>query len=352
MQSNSFLLYGAYGYTGELIARYAAQYNLQPVLAGRREAALAALAGKLHLPYIALDLDNAPALQEALHQVKVVVHAAGPYDFTARQMITACLQTGTHYIDLNGDPDIFEMIRQYDAAAQAAGVMLLPGAGFDVVPTDCLALFLKKAMPAATRLQLAFTILGSTLSHGTAINTLQKLGDPGAARINGAIVREPVGQEGMWVDFGVKRMFTCSLPWGDVATAFYSTGIPNIRSYTTMPLAAFWLLKIQSLFNWLLRKPGVRNFLKKQVKRRPAGPDDNMRSRAVSLVWGRVTDAQGHTVTARLRTPEAYDVTAYAVLHITRKILEGHFTAGYQTPATAYGEDLVTELPNVHRELV
>src|SRR5690606_352362 len=188
---------------------------------------------------------------------------------TARQMVEACLQTGTHYLDLNGDVDIFEMIREFDAAAKAAGIMLLPGAGFDVVPTDCLALFLKKALPAATELQLAFAILGSTLSHGTAINTLQKLGDPGAARVNGAIVREPVGNEGMWVDFGVKKMFTFSLPWGDVATAFYSTGIPNIRSYTTMPLPVWWLMKIQFLFNWLLRKPGLRSFLKKQVKRRP-----------------------------------------------------------------------------------
>lgn len=352
MQPNTFLLYGAYGYTGELIARYAVQYNLQPILAGRREAPLAALAAKLNLPYKVIDLNNTPILESALREVKVVVHAAGPYDFTARQMVTACLQTGTHYIDLNGDLEIFEMLRSFDAAAKAANIMLLPGAGFDVVPTDCLALFLKKALPDAAELKLAFAILGSGMSHGTAVNTVLKLGLPGAVRENGAIVPEPVGKRGMQVDFGVKKLFVMSLPWGDVATAYYSTGIPNIQSYTNVPVPAWWLLKAQSLFNWALQKPGVRNFIKKQIDRRPPGPDDNTRNHAISLIWGQVTNARGQRVTARLRTPEAYDVTAYAVLLITQKILQGNFLTGYQTPSSAYGENLVMEIPSVHRELV
>ena len=352
MQPNMFLLYGAYGYTGELIARYAVQYNLQPILAGRREAALAPLAAKLNLPYKVIDLNDTPALEAALREVKIVVHAAGPYDFTARQMINACLQTGAHYIDLNGDPDIFEMLRSFDKAAKDANIMLLPGAGFDVVPTDCLALFLKKALPDARELKLAFAILGSGMSHGTAMNTVLKLGLPGAVRENGVIVREPVGKRGMRVDFGVKNLFVMSLPWGDVATAYYSTGIPNVQSYTNVPLAAWWVLKAQSAYNWLLQKPFMRDFIRRQIDRRPPGPDDNTRNLAVSLIWGQVTNAQGKQVTARLRTPEAYDVTAYTVLLITQKVLEGNFLAGYQTPSSAYGENLIMEIPGVHRELV
>lgn len=352
MESNTFLLYGAYGYTGELIARYATQYGLSPILAGRRAAALAPMAAKLGLPYAALDLDDTPALLAALRQVKVVVNAAGPYNFTAKQMVEACLQTGTHYVDLNGDLDIFEKIRQYDATAKQAGVMLLPGAGFDVVPTDCLALFLKNRLPDAVDLKLAFTIRGSGLSHGTAINTIQKLGEPGAARLNGHIVSEPVGKKAMWVSFGGKPIFVLSLPWGDVATAGYSTGIPNIRAYTNMPMIAYWLLKVQFLFNWLLRSPIVRSLIKRKIDRDPAGPGDVMRTQATSYMWGQATNANGQTVTARQRTPEAYDLTAYATLLITQKILQGNFTAGYQTPAMAYGENLVMELPRVQREVL
>jgi len=352
MESNTFLLYGAYGYTGELIARYATQYGLSPILAGRRAAALAPLAAQLGLPYVAIDLDDTPALLAALRQVKVVVNAAGPYNFTAKQMVEACLQTGTHYVDLNGDLDIFEKIRQYDAMAKQAGVMLLPGAGFDVVPTDCLALFLKNRLPDAVDLKLAFTIRGSGLSHGTAVNTVQKLGEPGAARINGRIVSEPVGKKAMWVSFGGKPILVLSLPWGDVATAGYSTGIPNIRAYTNMPMIAYWLLKVQVLFNWLLRNPIVRSLIKRKIDRGPAGPGDVMRTQATSYMWGRATNANGQTVTARQRTPEAYDLTAYACLLITQKILQGNFTAGYQTPAMAYGENLVMELPRVQREVL
>lgn len=352
MESNTFLLYGAYGYTGELIARYATQYGLSPILAGRRAAALAPLAAQLGLPYVAIDLDDTPALLAALRQVKVVVNAAGPYNFTAKQMVEACLQTGTHYVDLNGDLDIFEMIRQYDAMAKQAGVMLLPGAGFDVVPTDCLALFLKNRLPDAVDLKLAFTIRGSGLSHGTAVNTVQKLGEPGAARINGRIVSEPVGKKAMWVSFGGKPILVLSLPWGDVATAGYSTGIPNIRAYTNMPMIAYWLLKVQVLFNWLLRNPIVRSLIKRKIDRGPAGPGDVMRTQATSYMWGRATNANGQTVTARQRTPEAYDLTAYASLLITQKILQGNFTPGYQTPAMAYGENLVMELPRVQREVL
>ncbi|MFI5131516.1 MAG: saccharopine dehydrogenase NADP-binding domain-containing protein, partial [Chitinophagales bacterium] len=153
MQSNSFLLYGANGYTGELIARYADQYNVQPILAGRRKEVIEPLAAKLNLPYRVFDLNDTVALLAALKEVKAVIHAAGPIHFTAKQMVDACLQTGTQYLDINGDISVIEMIKQYDAAAKKAGIMLLPGAGFDVVPTDCVALQLKKLLPDAVALK-------------------------------------------------------------------------------------------------------------------------------------------------------------------------------------------------------
>ena len=140
MQSNSFLLYGANGYTGKLIAKYAALYGLDPILAGRTEEAIKALADELKLPYKIIDLNNIVQLKAALQEVKVVVHAAGPFADTAKQMIDACLQTGTHYLDINGDITVFEMIKSFDTKAKEKNIILMPGVGFDVVPTDCMAL--------------------------------------------------------------------------------------------------------------------------------------------------------------------------------------------------------------------
>ncbi len=352
MQSNSFLLYGANGYSGELIARYAKQYDLQPILAGRRKDVIEPLANKLGFPFRVFDVNDSASLQAALREVKVVMNAAGPFQYTARQMTEACLQTGTHYLDINGDISIFEMIKQYDAAAKRANIMLLPGAGFDVVPTDCLALQLKNLLPAAISLKLAFASLGGGLSHGTATTMATKLGEGGAVRKKGKIIREPLGKKGMWVDFGVKKIFVMTIPWGDISTAHFTTGIPDIESYTGMSPKVYYLLKAQFLFNWLLRTNFVRNRLKKKINQKPAGPSDEQRSKASSLVWGQATTADGKTATARLSGPDGYTLTACSALIMVKKVLHGNFSSGYQTPASAYGENLVMETPGMKRELV
>lgn len=352
MQSNRFLLYGANGYTGELIARYAAQYDLQPVLAGRDGSKIRTLAERLHLPYLVIDLNDQEALCSRLSEFKAVLHAAGPFRYTARQMVEACLSTGTHYLDINGDISVFEFIKQYDAAAKQAGVMLMPGVGFDVVPTDCLSLLLHKALPDAVSLKLAFASLGGGLSHGTAVTMADKLGEGGAQRIGGQIRKVPLGRHGMTVDFGMKQLFVMSIPWGDVSTAHFTTGIPDIETFTGVSKNTYRILKLQGLFNWLLRRSAVRAFLKKKIGQKPAGPSDERREKAIGFVWGEAKNASGKTVSARLTGPEGYTLTLHSSLIILRKVLEGGTRAGYQTPAAVYGEDLVMEVPGMKREWV
>lgn len=352
MQTNTFLLYGANGYTGELIARYAHEYNLQPILAGRRKEVIEPLATKLNLPYRIFDINDSTALLAALKEVSVVIHAAGPFQFTAKQMIEACLKTKTHYLDINGDISVFEMIKRYDDVAKKGNIMLLPGVGFDVVPTDCLALQLKNLLPDATSLQLAFATLGGGLSHGTATTMATKIGEGGATRKDGKIIRRPLGEKGMLVDFGVKKLFVMSIPWGDISTAYFTTRIPDITTFTGIAKKTYNLLKGQSLFNWMLRTNVVRNYIKKKINKRPAGPSDEQRNKAISLVWGQATNAAGETVTARLSGPEGYTLTMLSSLIIVQKVLNGDFKVGYQTPGSAYGENLVMEIPGVKREIV
>ena len=346
------MLYGANGYTGELIARYASQYGLSPILAGRREQAIRPLAEKLNCSYHIFELSDSMALEHAVRKVKVVVNAAGPFHFTAKPIIDACLRTGTHYLDINGDISVFEFIRTYDAAARQSEVMILPGAGFDVVPTDCAALLLKKLLPDAVHLKLAFATLGGGLSHGTATTMITKLGQGGAVREHGTITRKPLGHKGMWVDFGLKKLFVMTIPWGDVATAYYSTGIPDIESYTNIPPNIYRALKVQFLFNWLLRTRFIRRILKRKIDRRAPGPSDEQRIKALSLIWGEATNSKGENVTVRMSTPDGYTLSMHAVLIMAKKILEGNFKPGYQTPSTAYREDLIMEVPSVQREII
>ncbi len=280
------------------------------------------------------------------------MHAAGPFQFTAKQMADACLQTGTHYLDINGDIAVFEMLKGYDQQAKNAGIMILPGAGFDVVPTDCIALLLKKLLPDAIALKLAFATLGGGLSHGTAITMASKLGEGGAVRKNGRIIYAPLGQKGMWVDFGRKKLFVMSIPWGDISTAYFTTGIPDIETYTGISPITYRLLKLQPLFNWLLRTSFMRNFIKKKIDQRAAGPTDEMRSKAVGFVWGQVANVAGKKAEARLVCPEGYTLTTHSTLLIVQKVLQGNIATGYQTPSKVYGEDLVLEIPGVERETI
>lgn len=341
-----FLLYGANGYTGKLIAKLAATYNLQPILAGRTEAYIKPLADELQLPYRIIDLDNKEQLEKALSEVKLVLHAAGPYVQTAKQMIEACLQTAVHYIDINGDITVFEMLKKFDAVAKEKNIMVMPGVGFDVVPTDCIALRLKNKMPDATHLKLAFASIGGGLSHGTATTMADKIGEGGAVRENGIIVRKPLGQKGMWVNFGEKKLFVMTIPWGDISTAYTTTGIPNIETYTGITPKVYRVLKFQWAFNWLLRTDFVRNIIRKKIKARPAGPSDEQRKKSYSLVWGEVSNASEKRIATPISCFDGYTLTAHSSLVIAKKILEGNYKPGYQTPAGCYGENLIMEIPN------
>ena len=346
----TLLLYGANGYTGRLIARLAGQYGLSPILSGRNEAEISKMAEELNLSWHTVDLADTDSLDRLLNGVDVVLHAAGPFRHTARQMMEACIRTSTHYLDITGEISVFELGKSMDDAAKKAGIMIMPGVGFDVVPTDCAALFLKNRLPDAQTLKLAFGSIGGGLSHGTAITMAETAGEPGAERIAGRIVPVPIGRKSMWVDFGLKRLFVMTIPWGDVSTAFTTTGIPNIETYTAVSPKTHRMLRLQFLFNWFLRLPFVRASAIRKIKARPAGPDDKRREKSKSLVWGQALNASGKRKSLRLNGPEGYTLTAHSSLIIASKVMSGNFIPGYQTPAGCFGEDLVMEIPGVQRE--
>lgn len=356
MKPTQFLLYGANGYTGQLIAKLSATYNLDPILAGRNKKAIEDLAEDLQLPYHIVDLNDTAHLHKILKDVKLVLNAAGPFQLTAKAMIEACIATHTHYTDITGEIAVFEMAKRYNATAVQSGVMVMPGAGFDVVPTDCMALFLKNKLPDATSLQLAFASTGGGLSHGTATTMVMGLGEGGAVRVNHKIVNQPLGQKGMLIDFSKldveeKNLFVMSIPWGDISTAHFTTGIPNIETFTRVTPNIFKLLKFQRAFNWLLKTSLFRTFVARKVNARPAGPDEATRAKSSSLIWGKVENAGGKTVQAAMKVKDGYSLTAHSSLIIVQKILAGDVKAGYQTPAAVYGEDLIMEVPDTKRTL-
>ena len=344
---SNFLIYGANGYSGELIAREAVARGMKPILAGRSQNKVEPLAKELGLVCRTFSLEDKKSLDYTLKEVDFVIHCAGPFSLTADQMVEACLRTKTHYLDITGEIVVFEAMAARDKSAHEAGIMVMPGVGFDVVPSDCLARHLKDRLPSATDLTLAFYGLGR-ISHGTQTTMTMNVGKGGAIRKDGEIVSVPAAWKTREIDFGEVQKTAVTIPWGDVSTAYYSTGVPNIKVFTVLPEKNLKMLKLSRYIGWLLATGPVQSYLQKQIPE--GGPNEEEREKGKTYLWGKAYDEEGNSVESRIQGPEGYKFTMLAALRVAERILDGDFKAGFQTPAKAYGADLVLEIDGVTRE--
>jgi len=346
-ESPRWMIYGANGYTGELVARLAKKNGHAPVLAGRNKQAIDRLGRELGFQTRIFDLASARDSADMLSDMKAVLNCAGPFSATCRAMIGACIASHTHYLDVTGEIDVFEYAHGKDTDWKRAEIVVLPGVGFDVVPTDCLAALLKRALPSATHLKLAINASGFKTSPGTTKTMVEGLPEGGKVRRDGKLVQVPQLYKTMDVPFQSGTLGAVTIPWGDVSTAFYSTGIPNIEAYMTMSEQQMKQLKMMPYFIPFLRLGFVQNFLKGQVGKRVKGPSAAERDANEMQLWGEVTDGQGQGVTMCMRTPEGYKFTAAAALESTLRVAAGDVAAGAHTPATAFGADFASGLEGV-----
>jgi short subunit dehydrogenase-like uncharacterized protein len=341
------LLYGAYGYTGRLAAELAAARGLDVVLAGRDERALTRLAGRLHLPTRAVGLGDVGLLSNALSDIACVVHMAGPFAATSAPMLSACVASRTNYVDITGEIEVFEAIWSRAAEIERAGITVVPGAGFDVVPTDCLAAYVASRSDRPTALVLALRGLESA-SRGTLRTAIGQISKPVLCRRSGAIValedRSP-----RWIDFGAGAEPCVPVSWGDVATAFHTTGAGDVTVYfrrTPLLRAADTLGR---LFGPVLRSRIGQSALAAFVRRFPEGPSEAERVRHRATIWAEAIDSSGKAVRALLTTPDPYDFTANCALEIAARISSLPAARGLATPAQAFGADFVLSLPGCSR---
>jgi short subunit dehydrogenase-like uncharacterized protein len=339
-----FLVYGAYGYTGRLVAEEAADRELDVVLAGRDAKRTRDLADELDLPYRTFDVSQAATM---LDDVSLVLNCAGPFDETADQIVDACIETETHYLDITGELQVFERIKRRSDDAADAGVTLLPGVGFDVVPTDCLAAHLKSRLPEATHLALALEADGG-VSPGTLKTVLGNAAAGGAVRRDGDLRWVPMAHKTRAVDFGDGLHRAVTFPWGDVSTAAFTTGIPNVEVYLSLPSNGRRAFVATRYLGGLLDAKPVQSLLEYAVERYVEGPDAEERESSETRIWGEVRSSRDRVV-SRLRTPDTYDVTVQTALLCAEKTLAGEAPTGYQTPAAAFGPDLILEVPGVER---
>jgi short subunit dehydrogenase-like uncharacterized protein len=342
----SWIIYGATGYTGKLMAAEAARRGLQPVLAGRDQAAVSAVAETLGLEWKAFGLGDGRDIREGIRGAKLVLHCAGPFSQTARPMIDACLAEGVHYLDVTGEIDVFQFAHARAEEARRADVVLIPGVGFDVVPSDCLAASLVEALPAATELQLAFESTGGA-SPGTAKTSVEGLGKGGRIRRDGRLETVPLAWKTRTIPFAHAERTAVTIPWGDVYTAYVSTGVPDIEVYMSLPSATIaWLRRLRWM-QALLGSGPVQAFLKGRVESRLRGPSEDVRQRSYCELWGQAKSADGRSISATMSTPNGYDLTVSAGLGIVEYLLAHSVEGGYYTPSLLMGSGYAATLPGV-----
>jgi saccharopine dehydrogenase (NAD+, L-lysine-forming) len=337
-----WMIYGANGYTGRLIAKEAVRRGQRPILAGRDRARVEPLARELSLEFRAFDLNEAA---RHLEDIAAVLHCAGPFSHTSAPMVRACLESRAHYLDITGEIAVFEAIfRKHDEAIRA-GVALIPGVGFDVVPTDCLAAKLAAALPEATELALAFYARGSTMSRGTLKTMIEGMPHGGAERRNGKIARIPAAHEVREIPFSCGTRTAVTIPWGDIATAFRTTGIPDIRVYSAAPRSVIRRLRLFRPILGLLRFAPVRGLVQHLATRR-AGASDAQRANARTWLWGEALSDR-ERVSLTMETPDGYTLTAMTAVRAVERVLAGQVDAGSWTPARAFGAGFIEEFDGV-----
>lgn len=340
-----WMIYGANGYTGRLAVRHACSHGLAPILAGRDASRIEPLARELGLEHRVFDLTDPKKVAENLDGVAAVLHCAGPFSATSRPMLAGCLRSRTDYLDITGEIAVLEDIHSRDAEVRRAGIVAIPGVGFDVVPTDCLAAMLKRELPSATHLKLAFRSRYGKLSPGTARTMVEGAPQGGRIRRDGRIVTVPAAWKVETIAFTEDSPgLAVSIPWGDVCTAFYSTAIPNIEVLVGASEQQIRKLKMPAPIRWLMGLAPVQAAIKAQIGKRVKGPTDEQRARDEVNLYGEAWDDEGHKVVMRMRTREGYSLTAESAVEATRRILEDRPAPGAYTPSMAFGAEFVLQL--------
>ena len=309
---NKLMIYGATGYTGRMAAEHAKAQGLDVVIAGRNSERLKSQAAQLDVPYRVFTLDHQAA--QHLHGIGVLLNFAGPFAQTADALMHACIVARVDYLDITAEINVYRLAERLGAQAAEAGVMLLPGVGWDVVPTDCLAVHVARRVQDPQSLKVALQVAGS-MSRGSALSVGEIIGAGLLTRVDGLLVATPDAQPQDF-DFGQGPALCAPLSFGDLVTGWHSTGIPNIAMFVNITGDAF--------------PEGDLSLL-------PDGPSAEQREAHRARAVAEVTGADGKVARSMIETVNGYSYTPLTAVEAARRVLGGDRRPGFETPARVFG---------------
>ncbi len=344
MSAPTWILYGANGHTGHRIARESTSRGQKPILAGRNTRAVERIARELQCPCRVFTLDDPSQVAEQIRGATAVLHCAGPFSATALPMMEACFAAKVNYLDITGEISVIEAAAARHDRAVAAGVSLLPAVAFTPLAGDCLVAMLAARLPAAARLQVAYTTMGS-ISPGTARTVVEQMPASGKARRNGQLVESPIAGQMIDVPFPAGPQSAAMFGLADLVTAWHTTHIPCIETFVAMPA---WKAHSVQKLQWLgsaVKVDIVRDAMASMLRGAwsVAGPAPSSGERAA--VWARLSDQQNQLAEAVLETIDAYRFTVFSALAAVERVAAGGVAPGFLTPSKAFGPEFALQVP-------
>lgn len=344
------MIYGATGYTGRLIVQEAVARGHKPILAGRNAESLRALAAPHGLETCAVNLDDSATLNRAVADVDLVLHCAGPFTATSKPMLRACLSGKTHYLDITGELRVFENVFLFDQPAREQKIALIPGVGFDVIPTNCLAQYVADAIkdPVELEIAIATRAFGSPTA-GTSQSMMELIAEGGVERRDGRLASLPLGQGVKRVQFPYGERDVMAIPWGDLSTSYRSTRIPNITTYFRYDPGSARLIRMFGFIaQGIISITPIRRMVQAYIDRTAKGPSEQARETGRAYLWARAADLYGNSKEAWMETIEAYEFTKLATVRAVERVLETQ-PVGALAPAQAFGADFALEISGTRR---
>ncbi len=343
----SWMIYGANGYTGNLLATEAKKNGLKPIISGRSKEKIVPIAEKLDFDYLIFDLNDERKLIDIFKDQSLILNAAGPFKYTSKSIVDACLKSKTHYLDITGEVPVFEENFKLHKQAIKANIAIISGVGFDVVPTDCMASYISHKIDNPVQLDIGVAGVNS-LSRGTLKTMIEYFSTGNLIRRNGNLMAKKKGEYLNKIRFFDKQRKVTAVTWGDLATAFRTTSIPNITTYMPPPSGLLKLMNSPEINPdgnlQTIDKEKVFSLIEKKVY----GPEEQVRLEGKSQIWVSVSNDSGNKAEAWLETIESYRLTAISGIKAVKKVLELDLK-GTLTPSQAFGQDFILEFPDTKR---
>lgn len=345
MENNNWIIYGATGYTANLIIKKAIQMGLPPVLAGRDRSKISSVAKKYGLKYKVFEINDINVIQANIENSNLILNASSNYKLTAQPFINACLASGCHYLDLCGEISVLKKIFEYNELAKYGNITIIPNSGYHSIVTDCFAGYVANLIE--NPIELNYYLLDASIpSLGTLKSSLDAFLGGGFVLKYNNFENIKMGSIKTRVEHKNKALTLYASPMAELYLSHISTSIPNINVYLKIPL--LYSLLLDYFGDYILKllqsekRTAILNLIDKFVK----GPSEAINKKLKSMIGVNVKNLKGDSLTMWLEAPEAYDFTATLSVEAVKLALSG-LPSGVLTPIQAYGCNFLSKFNDI-----